>query len=109
MAENRIRSANAPVTTAGVMIANAIWNSTKTLSGMVVCTGAAVPAPRMNGLSHASAMPFSSNREPSPIQPLPSPNASEYPATIHRMVPIAQMKNDCIMVPSTFFLRTMPA
>ena len=36
--ENFIRSAQLPVTTAGVMMANAIWNMMNTLSGMVsVC------------------------------------------------------------------------
>ena len=35
MALNFMRSAKAPVMSAGVMIANVIWNSTKTVSGMV--------------------------------------------------------------------------
>ncbi len=35
MAENFMRSAKAPVISAGVMIAKVIWNTTKTHSGMV--------------------------------------------------------------------------
>ena len=35
MAPNFIRSAKAPTTSAGVMIANVIWNEIKTVSGRV--------------------------------------------------------------------------
>ena len=34
--ENRTRSANDPVISAGVMIANLSWNSAKSISGTVV-------------------------------------------------------------------------
>ena len=51
IAENFIRSANAPQIRAGVMIAKVIWNIMKTLSGIVSVVAPSVPAPRMNGLS----------------------------------------------------------
>ena len=73
MAENFIRSAQLPVTTAGVMMAKAIWNMTNTLSGIVVGTGLAVPAPSVNALSQSSAMPFSSTRDRSPNRPAVAP------------------------------------
>lgn len=72
-----MRSANAPVTTAGVMMANAIWNNTKTLSGMAVGVGFAVPAPGVNALSQSAPNPFRKYRDASPIHALPLPNASE--------------------------------
>jgi len=76
-AENFMRSAKAPVTTAGVMMAKAIWNSTNTLSGMVVGNGLSLPAPSTNGLSQSAPNPFSNSRDVSPIHALPLVKASE--------------------------------
>ena len=73
MAENFIRSAQLPVTTAGVMMAKAIWNITNTLSGIVVGTGLAEPAPSVKALSQLSARPSSSTREKSPANPAVAP------------------------------------
>src|SRR5690606_38032991 len=47
MAENFIRSANAPTISAGVMTANVIWNTTNKASGMVPVSSA-VPMPLRN-------------------------------------------------------------
>ena len=63
---NFIRSAKAPVISAGVMIAKVIWNIRKTVSGMVVAT-AASPLPSVNGLSQLSAMPGRNSLDRSPI------------------------------------------
>ena len=41
IAENFIRSANAPAISAGVMIANVIWNIMNTVSGIVVADAVA--------------------------------------------------------------------
>ena len=46
MAENFMRSAKAPAISAGVMIANVIWNIMYTVSGMVVTVGFAEPRPK---------------------------------------------------------------
>ena len=43
-----------------------------------------------------------------PINAFPLPNASEYVTTAHNTVTTAIMAKLCIMVPSTFFLRTSP-
>jgi len=47
MAENRIRSAKAPTISAGVMIANVIWNMTKTVSGIFGSTELGVSNPTL--------------------------------------------------------------
>ena len=47
IAENLIRSAKAPLISAGVMIAKVIWNVMKTLSGIVPVSESA-PMPRRN-------------------------------------------------------------
>ena len=65
------------MTTAGVMTANAIWNITKTLSGIVVATAAALPAPGTNGRSHPMPGPFRNNRGLPPISASPLVNANE--------------------------------
>ncbi len=59
IAENFIRSAKAPVISAGVMIAKVIWKVMNTLSGMVP-------------LSESTVMPFRKNRPRSPMN-APSP------------------------------------
>jgi len=66
IAENFIRSANAPAIRPGVMMAKVIWNIMNTVSGIVFAVSFEVPAPRVNGLSQLSAIPFSMKREKSP-------------------------------------------
>ena len=66
-AENFSRSANAPAISAGVMMANVIWNIMKTLSGTVCGTAASVPAPSTKALSQVASKPFRKNRLRSPI------------------------------------------
>ncbi len=65
------------MTAAGVMTANAVWNITKTLSGIVVATTAALPAPSTNGRSHPVLGPFRNNRDLPPISASPLVNANE--------------------------------
>ena len=74
MALNFMRSAKAPVISAGVMMAKVIWNIRKTVSGMVKAT-APSPLPSVKGLSQLSAMPERKSFERSPIQGPPSPKA----------------------------------
>jgi hypothetical protein len=70
-AENFMRSTKAPVTTAGVMMAKAIWNMTNTLSGMVMGRALDVPAPSVKGLSQSAPSPFRNTRDRSPMNQLP--------------------------------------
>src|SRR5271156_2718004 len=67
MAENFIRSANAPVINAGVMMANINWNTINVCRGIVAAYlgSGASPTPRRNTLCKP------------PMNALPSPNASE--------------------------------
>ena len=62
IAENFMRSANAPVISAGVMIAKVIWNVMKTLSGIVP-------------LSASTVMPSRNSREKPPMKAPSPPNA----------------------------------
>src|SRR5438477_13100545 len=96
--ENRIRSANAPVISAGVITANISWNDMDAVAGMVGAndTGAA-PMPE-------SPAYFSPPRRPA----WSGPNATVYPATIHTTVTTPSATMDCITVPRTFLARTRP-
>src|ERR1700761_4489465 len=98
IAENFIRSANAPVISAGVMIANISWYTMNVCSGIVAAYAVfgATPPPRRNTLCSP------------PINALPVPNASEYSTNAHNTVTTAIMAKVCIIVPSTFFFRTRP-
>ena len=60
IAPNRMRSANAPTISAGVMIANVSWNITNTVSGIVPLT-----EPTSTPRSHAFERP--PINEPSPV------------------------------------------
>ena len=62
MAENFIRSANAPTMSAGVMTANVIWNVMNTVSGMVP-------------LSESTVTPARNIFESPPMNAFPSSNA----------------------------------
>lgn len=62
IAENLMRSAKPPTTSAGVMTAKVIWNIANSDSGMVP-------------LSVSSPMPDNMTRDRSPMNPLPPLNA----------------------------------
>ena len=66
IAENFIRSANAPTISAGVMMANVSWNIWNTLSGMVPDT---VPTPT----SESITLPIPTNAFSAPPSPKASP------------------------------------
>ena len=61
MAENFIRSANAPTIRAGVMIANIIWNVMNTVSGIVPLIASTVTPPR-NALPRPPTNAFPSSK-----------------------------------------------
>ena len=91
-----MRSGKAPTISARVMTAKVIWQARKTFSGMLP-EAASVP------------MPQGSTRLKSPIRWPPSPNASEYAQTIHRIDMSPAMAKHCIITESTFTERTRPA
>jgi hypothetical protein len=94
-AENRIRSANAPAMSAGVITANIIWNAANAMCGTVPRSTIAIPC-----------RPTKSNPPMSP--PCEVPNASEYPTATHCTEITASAANECMSVASTFLRRTMP-
>ena len=60
--ENLIRSANAPVISAGVMMANMPWNMAKAMWGTVPARGApSWPTPRKNAKSSPPTSPPGAN------------------------------------------------
>ena len=61
---NRVRSANPPMISAGVMIANVSWNIENTVSGI---------AP----LTESTSTPLCHSFDNPPTSPLPESNASE--------------------------------
>ena len=67
IAENRIRSANAPTMSAGVMMAKVSWNIWNTVSGIVPFIESTPTPDRKN-------LPTPMNA----LRPPPSPNASPY-------------------------------
>ncbi len=73
IAENFMRSANAPQINAGVMIANVIWNVMYTDSGIVVarCETVSLPASFWNNI------PLRNSRSRLPMIEPPGMNASE--------------------------------
>ena len=98
MAENFIRSANAPTMRAGVMIANVSWNIWNTDSGIVPDT-VSTPTPERKNLP----TPTNALRLP------PSPKARPYPYTVQMRVTMQVMTKHCIMTDRTFLARTRPA
>src|ERR1700688_1139613 len=105
MAENFMRSANAPQIRAGVMMAKVSWNIEYTTSGIV---GARCETVVVFGSAREMA-PFMNMRENPPrYGVLPGVNAQEYPTTHHSIVTRQVIAKLCISVASTFFLRTMP-
>ena len=94
-----MRSANAPVINAGVMMANINWKRKNTANGMVgayVALGS-MPTPLRNAYWKLPITPFTS-----------VPNARLNPQTnqISATTPMAMKL--CIMMVSMFFLRTKP-
>ena len=105
-AEKRTRSANEPVISDGVMMANFIWNRAKSASGMD-----APPKIFPAGVVYTSAPTFWNIRNVSGLPmmpPMSSPKHSENPMTTHNteISPIAI--NDWSIVEITFFAPTMP-
>ena len=100
IAPNRTRSANAPMMSAGVMIAKVSWNMANTVSGMEP-----VSAPRGT---------FARNALPSPpttafTAGFPAGvNASEYPTATQSTVTTDAIEKHCIRTERTFFVRTRP-
>ncbi|MNT50980.1 hypothetical protein D3C86_1828810 [compost metagenome] len=97
---NRIRSANAPVISAGVIIANFSWNIANKTNGIV---GNAPQAIFPN-------VPFIiKNVRGSPIiPPISSPKAKLNPTITQRIVIRHIQIKLCIIVEITFFLLTIP-
>mmetsp|Transcript_4792 Transcript_4792/g.20344 ORF Transcript_4792/g.20344 Transcript_4792/m.20344 type:complete len:234 (-) Transcript_4792:133-834(-) len=96
-AENFMRSTNEPTMRAGVMIANVIWYSAQSASGMVSQTLALV-TPARNALSKP------------PSTPLPSSEKeSEYPTEYHIRVMRHVREKHCMSTESMFLRLTMPA
>ena len=58
-AEKRTRSANAPVMSDGVMIANFIWKSAKSASGMVGAIASFTFAPTSRNMKNCDGLPMS--------------------------------------------------
>ena len=98
-AENRMRSAMAPVIRAGVMIANMSWNAMNE-SGGIVRPSNPVGNTVFASCSHA--------RSKLPIHLLSPENASEYVSTAQTIDTSPRQKKFCISMPSTFLARTMP-
>ena len=97
-AEKRIRSAKPPTMSAGVIIAKVIWNSAKTLSGMVP---EAVSSP-IYASKILSRPPMKAFSEP------PSPKARGYPTNSHKIDMTQAIVKHCISTLRTFFDRTSP-
>ncbi len=106
-AENFRRSAVAPVISAGVMIANVIWNAQNSTNGMVK------KARKLSGcdsLSRAGPTSFIQANSKLPMNPpLPaSPNAKLNTTASQSTPRMPIAKKFCMSMPRTFLLRTMP-
>jgi hypothetical protein len=98
-AENRMRSATAPVIRAGVMMANISWKAMNA-SGGIVSSSNPVGNTTFASRSHA--------RSKLPIHLLSPLNASEYVTTAQMIVTSPRQKKFCMSIPSTFLARTIP-
>jgi len=100
-AENRLRSAKAPVIRAGVMAANISWNAANSTNGTVTAyTG-----------DGSSPTPLKKAKSRLPIRPSPptsGPKASENPTMTHTTLTRASPKKLCMIVERTFLRRTSP-
>ena len=68
IAENFMRSANAPAISAGVMIANVIWKHDVDVSGIVGASGLGLPMP----LEMSLTMPCRKARSSPPMKGVPA-------------------------------------
>ena len=104
IAENFIRSANAPAISAGVIIANVNWKVIKTVSG-IVPERVSTPIPRKN------MVPSPPTKEVSVNCPASIPTvlkARLYPQIIHTIVISPVNAKHCISTERTFWTRTSP-
>ncbi|GIU88981.1 MAG: hypothetical protein KatS3mg010_2129 [Acidimicrobiia bacterium] len=104
-AANRIRSAIAPVMSAGVMTANIIWYAANTIGGNVNSPNHSTPAGSGGYIVATSLRPTKSKL---PISDPSPPNANEYPIRPQSTLIRPSAKKFCISIASTFLLRTMP-
>src|SRR5688572_14356979 len=98
IAENRVRSANPPTISAGVMIANVSWNIANTVSGIIGATLCVL----------SSSTPRIHSFDNPPTQEPPSPNASEYPNKTQINEMTQHNAKHCINTESTLRVRTRP-
>ncbi|OIQ80324.1 hypothetical protein GALL_379180 [mine drainage metagenome] len=97
---NRIRSADAPLISAAVRIANIIWNATNARGGTVrFIPGTATSA----WVSPTRCSP------PTSPPPASRSKASEYPTTVQVTETTAIVTKLCMIMPSACFDRTIPA
>jgi hypothetical protein len=99
-AQKRTRSANDPVMSAGVMIANFRWNRAKMTSGMVGASPGCVAVPTCRNMKNVRGSPIT--------PPMSSPKARLKPTTTHTMLMTIIAIRLWSIVEMTFFLRTMP-
>src|SRR5699024_364639 len=95
---NFILPTTAPVISAGVIIANIIWNAAYTRCGILSAYGPA-----------SQPTPFNPSQSKLPITPPWSlPNESEYPKSVHIDTDNPMIATQAIIVFTTFFLLTSP-
>ena len=99
-AAKRLRSAKAPLMSAGVMAANIIWKVAKRTKGMVLPSAGSMPTPLKK--TYWSGSPTM------PRPPTESPKARLKPTMTQTTVTMARPKKLCMMVESTFLARTSP-
>ena len=98
--QKRTRSANDPVISAGVMIANFRWNNAKMTSGIVGARPGWVLVPTWRNMKNVAGLPIT--------PPMSSPNARLKPTTTQRMLMTIIAIKLCSIVEMTFFFWTMP-
>ena len=95
-----MRSAKAPVISAGVMIANLSWNRANRSSGIVAASAGCVAPPTPRNMKKVSGLP---------TRPwMLSPKARLNPTTIQRIVMIPMATKLWNIVEMTFLVRTIP-
>ena len=109
--EKRTRSANDPVISEGVMMANFIWNSANNTKGIVVVTAPislavspfstpTFPTPTLLSIKKSHGLPM--------MPPISSPNARPNPNTTQMTLTKPMTIKLCNIVDITFLARTMP-
>ena len=99
-AANFLRSAKAPLMSAGVMAANIIWKVAKRTNGMVLPSAGSMPTPWKK--MYCSGSPTM------PAPPRESPKARLKPTTTQTTVTMARPKKLCMIVERTLLARTRP-